>query len=95
MFVQSERFVEAHGGQKTDISIFGQESNPTIWRLAQLERRQAAAAEEIVALPAQLLSPPGQAYANLLRDTCASTASRPTSPANRSRLKSLLLKSPL
>jgi N-6 DNA Methylase len=27
MFVQSERFVEAHGGQKTDISIFGQESN--------------------------------------------------------------------
>ena len=31
MFVQSERFVEAHGGQKTDISIFGQESNPTTW----------------------------------------------------------------
>ena len=36
MFVQSERFVEAHGGQKTDISIFGQESNPTIWRLAHM-----------------------------------------------------------
>lgn len=33
MFVQSERFVEAHGGQRTDISIFGQESNPTTWRL--------------------------------------------------------------
>lgn len=36
MFVQSERFVEAHGGRKTDISIFGQESNPTTWRLAQM-----------------------------------------------------------
>ena len=31
MFVQSERFVEAHGGSKRDISIFGQESNPTTW----------------------------------------------------------------
>lgn len=36
MFVQSERFVEAHGGQKTDVSIFGQESNPTTWRLAHM-----------------------------------------------------------
>lgn len=36
MFVQSERFVEAHGGQKTNISIFGQESNPTTWRLAHM-----------------------------------------------------------
>jgi type I restriction enzyme M protein len=36
MFVQSERFVEAHGGNRTDISIFGQESNPTTWRLAHM-----------------------------------------------------------
>jgi type I restriction enzyme M protein len=36
MFVQSEGFVEAHGGLKTDISIFGQESNPTTWRLAHM-----------------------------------------------------------
>lgn len=36
MFVQSERFVEAHGGQQTNISIFGQESNPTTWRLAHM-----------------------------------------------------------
>ena len=36
LFVQSERFVEAHGGQKTNISIFGQESNPTTWRLAHM-----------------------------------------------------------
>ncbi len=36
MFVQSERFVEAHGGHKGDISIYGQESNPTTWRLAKM-----------------------------------------------------------
>ena len=36
MFVQSERFVEAHGGQIGDISIFGQESNPTTWRLCKM-----------------------------------------------------------
>jgi hypothetical protein len=36
MFVQSERFVQAHGGLKTDISIFGQESNPMTWRLAHM-----------------------------------------------------------
>ncbi|QEA11666.1 type I restriction-modification system subunit M [Comamonas flocculans] len=36
MFVQSERFVEAHGGQATDIHVFGQESNPTTWRLAHM-----------------------------------------------------------
>ena len=36
MFVQSEHFVEAHGGHKGDISIYGQESNPTTWRLAKM-----------------------------------------------------------
>jgi type I restriction enzyme M protein len=36
MFIQSERFVDARGGQTTDISIFGQESNPTTWRLAHM-----------------------------------------------------------
>ena len=34
MFVQSEAFVEAHGGQRDDISIYGQESNPTTRQLA-------------------------------------------------------------
>jgi type I restriction enzyme M protein len=34
MFVQSETFVEAHGGQRDDISIYGQESNPTTRQLA-------------------------------------------------------------
>jgi type I restriction enzyme M protein len=36
MFVQSEKFVEVHGGRIGDISIFGQESNPTTWRLAKM-----------------------------------------------------------
>jgi type I restriction enzyme M protein len=36
MFVQSEKFVEAHGGRFADISIFGQESNATTWRLAKM-----------------------------------------------------------
>ena len=34
MFVQTEKFVEAHGGRIGDISIYGQESNPTTRRLA-------------------------------------------------------------
>ena len=33
MFVQSEDFVKAHGGKVDDLSIYGQESNPTTWRL--------------------------------------------------------------
>jgi type I restriction enzyme M protein len=36
MFVQSERFIEAHGGKIGDVAIFGQESNPTTWRLAAM-----------------------------------------------------------
>ncbi len=36
MFVQSEKFVEAHGGRPGDISIYGQESNPATWRLARM-----------------------------------------------------------
>ncbi|MEO1958390.1 MAG: N-6 DNA methylase [Nautiliaceae bacterium] len=33
-FISSEKFIEAHGGRIEDISIYGQESNPTTWRLA-------------------------------------------------------------
>ena len=36
MFVQSERFIAAHGGQRNDVSIFGQESNPTTWKLCKM-----------------------------------------------------------
>lgn len=36
MFVQSEKFAEAHGGRIGDIAIYGQESNYTTWRLAMM-----------------------------------------------------------
>ncbi len=36
MFVQSEVFIRAHGGRIGDISVYGQESNPTTWRLAKM-----------------------------------------------------------
>ena len=36
MFVQSEKFAEAHGSRIGDISVFGQESNHTTWRLAKM-----------------------------------------------------------
>lgn len=36
MFVSSEKFVEAHGGKIGSISIFGQESNRTTWRLCMM-----------------------------------------------------------
>ncbi len=36
MFVQSERFVEEHGGTLGDIAIYGQESNHTTWKLAKM-----------------------------------------------------------
>jgi type I restriction enzyme M protein len=36
MFVQSEKFVKAHGGRIGDVAIYGQESNHTTWRLAKL-----------------------------------------------------------
>jgi type I restriction enzyme M protein len=36
MFVQSEKFVEAHNGRIGDVSVYGQESNPTTWKLAMM-----------------------------------------------------------
>jgi type I restriction enzyme M protein len=36
MFVQSEKFAEAHGGRLGDIAIYGQESNPTTRRLCAM-----------------------------------------------------------
>jgi type I restriction enzyme M protein len=58
MFVQSEKFAEAHGGQRTDVSIFGQESNPTTWRLAHMNLA-------IHGIEANLGSAPGDTF---LRD---------------------------
>jgi len=36
MFVQSKKFVKAHEGRRDDISVYGQESNPTTWKLAKM-----------------------------------------------------------
>ena len=36
MFVQSAKFVENHSGNINDISIYGQDSNPTTWKMAQM-----------------------------------------------------------
>ncbi|MBU1613575.1 type I restriction-modification system subunit M [Patescibacteria group bacterium] len=36
MFVQSEKFVEAHSGRIDDIYVYGQESNPTTWKLCNM-----------------------------------------------------------
>lgn len=36
MFVQSEKFVQSHNGKIGDISIYGQESNQTTWRLCKM-----------------------------------------------------------
>lgn len=36
MFVQSEKFVQAHGGRIGDLAIYGQESNPTTWKLCKM-----------------------------------------------------------
>ena len=36
MFVQSEKFVKAHGGNTQDLAVYGQESNPTTWRLCKM-----------------------------------------------------------
>ena len=36
MFVQSAKFVEQHAGKISDLSVFGQESNPTTWKIATM-----------------------------------------------------------
>lgn len=36
MFVQSDKFVQEHGGRIGDIAIYGQESNNVTWRLARM-----------------------------------------------------------
>lgn len=36
MFVQSAEFVKAHGGRRTDISVYGQEFTDTTWKLAKM-----------------------------------------------------------
>src|SRR5438034_355162 len=58
MFVQSEKFIEAHGGRIGDISIYGQESNQTTWRLCKMNLAIRGIDSDLVdcmvALPSQL-----------------------------------------
>ena len=36
MFVQSAKFIDNHSGNINDISVYGQDSNPTTWKMAQM-----------------------------------------------------------
>jgi type I restriction enzyme M protein len=36
MFVQAEKFLEAHHREGSDISVYGQESNERTWRMAKM-----------------------------------------------------------
>ena len=36
MFVQSAKFVENHSGNINNIVIYGEDSNPTTWKMAQM-----------------------------------------------------------
>lgn len=36
MFVQSAKFIEAHQGNLQNISVYGQESNPTTWKMCMM-----------------------------------------------------------
>lgn len=36
MFVQSAKFIQQHSGNINDISVYGQDSNPTTWKMAQM-----------------------------------------------------------
>ena len=36
MFVQSEKFIEAHGHKRGAISVYGQEANPDTWKMAKM-----------------------------------------------------------
>ena len=40
MFVQSAKFIERHHGNINNISVFGQDSNPTTWKMAQMRSEE-------------------------------------------------------
>ena len=59
MFVQSEDFIKSHGGKIDDISIYGQESNPTTWKLAAMNLAIRGLSADLVKLmqePFQMIS---------------------------------------
>jgi type I restriction enzyme M protein len=54
MFVSSEKFIEEHRGKLGDISIYGQESNYTTWRLAKMNLAMVSRQHPHVCRPAQI-----------------------------------------
>ena len=56
MFVSSEEFVQSHGGRIDDISIYGQESNPTTWSLAAMNLAIRGFAADLGQEPADTFS---------------------------------------
>lgn len=52
MFVQSLKFVESHQGNRRNISIIGQESNPDTWRLSKMNLALRGIAHQLGELPA-------------------------------------------
>ncbi len=42
MFVQSAKFIESHAGNINQISVYGQDSNPTTWKMAQMKQKNFA-----------------------------------------------------
>lgn len=56
MFVQSDLFLKAHGGRIDDLSIYGQESNPTTWRLFKMNLTLRRIAANIGPEPADTFS---------------------------------------
>ena len=58
MFVQSAHFIESHQGNINSISVYGQDSNPTTWKMAQMNLAirgiEADLVDCIVAMPPQL-----------------------------------------
>lgn len=55
MFVQSLRFVDAHGGDRAAVQIHGQESNPKTWRMAQMNLALQGIAGQLGDRPADTL----------------------------------------
>jgi type I restriction enzyme M protein len=55
MFLQSLRFIQAHGGRDDAVSVFGQESNPKTWRMARMNLALRGIAAQLGPGPADTL----------------------------------------
>lgn len=55
MFVQSDQFAAGRGGRAGDVKIYGQESNPTTWRLARMNMAIRGIEADLGPMPADTL----------------------------------------